>query len=54
MGCRFPGRTASNQEPHAHLCLCPCQVGVGRGSLIKDSKCSELRLPTGNERCRLV
>ena len=54
MGCRFPGGTASNWEPRAHLCLCPRQVGVGRGSLIEDRKCSKLRLPTGNEGHRLV
>ena len=54
MGCRFPGGTASNREQCAHLCLCPCQVGVGRGRLIEDRKCSKLRLPTGNEGHRLV
>lgn len=37
-----------------HFCLCPWQAGVGVGSLTEDSKCSEPRLPTGNEGHRLV
>ena len=54
MGRRFPGRSSSEREPHAHLRLCPCLVGVGRGSLMEDSKCSELRRPTAGEGHRLV
>ena len=63
-GCWEVGRTEwaadSWQEPPPtcghmpHFCLCPWQAGVGVRSLTEDSKCSEPKLPTGNEGHRLV